>query len=118
MNITKTNAWNALLQHRDRLQHVHLRQLFAEDTQRFSHFSAQLDGLLIDYSKQRVDRGCMVSLIDLARAADVEAWRDRMFAGEKINVSEDRAVLHTALRHMDATPFPCNEHDEIGRAHV
>jgi glucose-6-phosphate isomerase len=111
MNITKTNAWNALLQHRDRLQHVHLRQLFAEDTQRFSHFSAQLDGLLIDYSKQRVDRGCMVSLIDLARAADVEAWRDRMFAGEKINVSEDRAVLHTALRHMDATPFPCNEQD-------
>ncbi|MFZ6726831.1 glucose-6-phosphate isomerase [Undibacterium sp. MH2W] len=111
MNITQTPQWNSLLQHQARLEKKHLRDLFAEDAARFSHFSAELDGLLIDYSKQRIDQATLDSLLALARLSNVEEWRDRMFAGEKINISEDRAVLHTALRYMDFKPFPNAEHD-------
>ncbi|MBI3285332.1 MAG: glucose-6-phosphate isomerase, partial [Burkholderiales bacterium] len=106
MNITLTPEWQALLAHQTRLQTQHLRDLFAADTQRFRHFSVELEGLLVDYSKQRIDQPALDSLLGLARLSGVESWRDRMFAGEKINFSEDRAVLHTALRHTDFTPFP------------
>ncbi|MFZ4529055.1 MAG: glucose-6-phosphate isomerase, partial [Undibacterium curvum] len=91
MNITQTPEWQALLQDQQRLEHTHLRDLFASDAQRFQRFSAELDGLLIDYSKQRVDAEAVRHLLSLARLANVEEWRDRMFAGEKINFSEDRA---------------------------
>ena len=111
MNITQTPEWQALLQDQQRLEHTHLRDLFASDAQRFQRFSAELDGLLIDYSKQRVDAEAVRHLLSLARLANVEEWRDRMFAGEKINFSEDRAVLHTALRHMEFSPFPNAELD-------
>ncbi|MBC3885323.1 glucose-6-phosphate isomerase [Undibacterium griseum] len=111
MNITLTPEWQSLLQHQKRLEHKHLRDLFAEDAQRFEHFSAELDGLLVDYSKQRIDQPALQSLLALARLSDVENWRDRMFSGEKINISEDRAVLHTALRHSDFKPFPDAEND-------
>jgi len=111
MNITQTPEWHSLLQHQSRLEKKHLRDLFAEDPQRFSRFSAELDGLLIDYSKQRIDQPALDSLLALARLSNVEEWRNRMFAGEKINISEDRAVLHTALRNMDFKPFPNAEHD-------
>ncbi|HTD03699.1 glucose-6-phosphate isomerase [Undibacterium sp.] len=111
MNITNTLEWQALLAHRDRLEHVHLRDLFAADAERFANFSVELDDLLVDYSKQRIDAATLGSLVELARATDVTGWRDRMFAGEKINSSEDRAVLHTALRHLDFTPFPSEDND-------
>ncbi|NDI86532.1 glucose-6-phosphate isomerase [Undibacterium crateris] len=111
MNITQTPEWQALLQDQQRLEQTHLRELFASDAQRFQRFSAELDGLLIDYSKQRVDAETLRHLLSLARLANVEEWRDRMFAGEKINFSEDRAVLHTALRHMEFSPFPSAELD-------
>ena len=111
MNITQTPEWQSLLQHQQRLEHTHLRELFAQDPLRFEHFSAELDGLLIDYSKQRIDQSTLDALLALARLSHVEEWRDRMFAGEKINISEDRAVLHTALRHMDFKPFPSDELD-------
>ncbi|MBC3869814.1 glucose-6-phosphate isomerase [Undibacterium oligocarboniphilum] len=111
MNITLTPEWRSLLQHQKRLERKHLRDLFAEDAQRFEHFSAELDGLLVDYSKQRIDQPALQSLLALARLSDVESWRDRMFSGEKINISEDRAVLHTALRYSDFKPFPDAEND-------
>ncbi|MFZ6692216.1 glucose-6-phosphate isomerase [Undibacterium sp. SXout20W] len=111
MNITLTPEWQSLLQHQSRLEKKHLRDLFAEDPQRFTRFSAELDGLLIDYSKQRIDQPTLDSLLALARLSKVAGWRDRMFAGEKINISEDRAVLHTALRNMDFKPFPNAEND-------
>ncbi|MES2070350.1 MAG: glucose-6-phosphate isomerase [Pseudomonadota bacterium] len=106
MNITNTPEWQALLAHKNRLEQVHLRDLFAADAERFANFSVELDDLLVDYSKQRIDAATLASLVELARTTDVAGWRDRMFAGEKINVSEDRAVLHTALRHLEFTPFP------------
>ncbi|MFZ6843782.1 glucose-6-phosphate isomerase [Undibacterium sp. RuTC16W] len=111
MDITRTSEWQTLLGHKARLDALHLRDLFAADPARFQHFSAELDGLLVDYSKQRIDANALQSLIELARLAKVEDWRDRMFAGEKINFSEDRAVLHTALRHTTFTPFPSAEND-------
>lgn len=111
MNLTLTPEWQDLLAHKNRLEQQHLRDLFAADPQRFTHFSLELDDLLLDYSKQRLDMAALDGLFALARSTDVAGWRDRMFAGEKINFSENRAVLHTALRHTDFTPFPSAEED-------
>jgi len=111
MNITLTPEWLSLLEHQKRLEKTHLRDLFAQDGQRFQRFSSELEGLLVDYSKQRLDQPALDSLMALARLADVEGWRDRMFSGEKINISEDRAVLHSALRHMDYKAFPAIDND-------
>ena len=84
-----------------------MRQLFLDDPQRFGHFSVRLDDLLLDYSKNLVTQETMTLLFALARQSQVEGWRDRMFAGEKINCTEQRAVLHTALRAaIDAKHAP------------
>jgi glucose-6-phosphate isomerase len=81
------------------------RNDFAGDAERFSRFSATLDDLLFDYSKQRIDAPILAALIELAKACGLEAKRDAMFAGEKINVTEKRAVLHTALRNFSGKPI-------------
>jgi glucose-6-phosphate isomerase len=75
-----------------------MRDLFAEDPDRFSRFSVEAAGLFLDYSKNRIDADTMRLLAALARECGLEARRDAMFAGEKINLTENRAVLHTALR--------------------
>ncbi len=105
----------ALQRHRETLAKTNLAALFAADGQRFENFSIRIDGLLADYSKNRVTAETIALLLKLAKACDVEGWRDRMFAGDKINASEQRAVLHTALRRPatdsvmldgeDAMPF-------------
>lgn len=81
-----------------------MRAAFAEDPGRFERFNARLDDLTMDYSKCRVSDETVALLVDLARAAKVEARRDAMFAGVKINTTEDRAVLHTALRNRSNGP--------------
>jgi len=96
--LTHTPAWKALQQHRVSLRDFSLRRAFAEDALRFSRYSLKIDDLLLDYSKNLVDDEALRLLLNLARQAQVEDWRDRMFAGEKINFTENRAVLHTALR--------------------
>ena len=83
---------------------IHLRERFAADAQRFTHFSLLAEGMLLDYSKQRVDAEVMAGLRALWSAADVPGWIGRMRAGEAINSSEGRAVLHTALRHQGNAP--------------
>ena len=80
------------------------RAEFADDPARFKQFSATLDDLLFDYSKQRIDGPILSALVELAKAAKVEAKREAMFAGEKINTTEKRAVLHTALRNFSGKP--------------
>src|ERR1700728_4013290 len=80
------------------------RAEFADDPARFNQFSVTLDDLLFDYSKQRVDGPILSALVELAQVAKVEAKREAMFAGEKINTTEKRAVLHTALRNFDGKP--------------
>ncbi len=82
-----------------------MRDLFAQDSERFGAFSLRFADLLLDYSKNRITARTMQLLLDLARSQEVEAWRERMFAGGKINVTEDRAVLHIALRNRSKQPI-------------
>ncbi|WP_368669459.1 glucose-6-phosphate isomerase [Roseibium sp. RKSG952] len=94
----------SLTDHATRLKQQTLRDLFVSDTDRFDRFSARLDDLLLDYSKCQIDELARERLIQLAKAANVDGQRDAMFAGEKINVTENRAVLHTALRNRSDKP--------------
>lgn len=103
-DITGTEAWKNLTAHHDSIGDTHLRDLFAADPGRGREFTLDAGELHIDYSKHRIDRETLSLLVELARTADVEGHRDAMFAGKHINTSEDRAVLHTALRlPADAT---------------
>ncbi len=111
MLITETAAWKELSVLRDIFAFRHLRDLFARDGARFSQMSLELNGLLVDFSKQRLDGHVLRLLVDLARDADLAGWRDRLFGGDKINVSEHRAVLHPALRHSKLSPFPSTSAD-------
>jgi glucose-6-phosphate isomerase len=99
-------AWQTLGRHHKGVARLHLRQLFAEDPERCTRFSLEACGLFLDYSKNRITSETMALLFDLARQAQVEAWRDRMYAGEAVNASEGRAALHVALRHPGGAPFP------------
>lgn len=83
-----------------RIEKTTMREMFASDGQRFEEFSAKAGDLLLDYSKNRIDEGVMRALFAVARGAGVEARRDRMWAGEHINITEDRAVQHMALRYQ------------------
>ena len=95
------DAWQALWASRDRLAEQSIGGLFAADAGRFEHFSLTAAGILLDYSKQPIDRQTRERLLEVARARDVAGQRDAMLAGEPINESEGRAVLHTALRVPD-----------------
>ncbi|MEB4592539.1 glucose-6-phosphate isomerase [Candidatus Thiothrix sp. Deng01] len=104
-------ANNALKQHYHSVCDAHLRDLFAQDPQRFERFSLQVGGVLLDYSKNRITATTLQLLMQLAEAADVAGWRERMFQGEKINNTEQRAVLHTALRNRSNTPVMVDGQD-------
>src|SRR5665213_2313726 len=97
-SLTERPAWKALREHYAKVRNIHLRQLFAEDSQRGEHFAFEALGLYFDYSKNRITEETMRLLVDLAEQSGLESRRDAMFAGKKINVTEDRAVLHVALR--------------------
>jgi glucose-6-phosphate isomerase len=103
--LTALPAWQALETHFDTIRDRHMRELFEQDPGRFERFSLRLNDVLFDYSKNRVDDETMRLLIDLAEACDVPGWRERMFAGEAINHTEGRAVLHTALRNQSDRPM-------------
>jgi glucose-6-phosphate isomerase len=103
--LTASPAWQALKVHSAAMGERHLRELFAQDPERFSRFSLCLGDLLLDYSKHRVSEETMALLFELARSMDVEGWRDRMFRGDKINTTENRAVLHVALRNRSGRPI-------------
>src|SRR5437868_3013847 len=96
--LTQRPAWKALEQHYQEMRNVHLRTLFAEDTGRSERFAAEAEGLYLDYSKNRVTDETMRRLLELAESAGLRQRIDAMFRGEKINVTERRAVLHVALR--------------------
>ncbi|MGB0749590.1 MAG: glucose-6-phosphate isomerase [Magnetospiraceae bacterium] len=103
--IHTTDAWNALRDHAQDLSGIHMRRLFAEDPDRFQKFSLRFGDMLLDYSKNRITAETLDKLVDLARAADLEPLRDAMFAGEAINLTENRAVLHVALRNRSNRPM-------------
>ncbi len=98
-------AWNTLQDLLETVQGVHLRDLFDQDEGRFERFSLRLGDILFDYSKNRVTDETMTHLLALAEAARVPGLRDAMFSGEKINTTEDRAVLHIALRNRADNPI-------------
>lgn len=110
MEITTTSAWGNLCVHAERLGGIHLRDLFRSDAQRAAKFSFENNGLLIDFSKQRLDELAFADLVELARVAGVERWRDAMFAGEAVNATENRSALHVALRATGG-PFPRADFD-------
>ena len=97
--LTESTAWTALEAHYDEMKSKHMRDLFAEDPSRFDRFSLRFEEILLDFSKNRITETTLGLLRDLARQADLPAWIERMFTGEKINITEDRAVLHVALRN-------------------
>ncbi len=104
-------ALNPLMKHRKRLDEVTMREQFAIDPNRFQRYSATGAGILLDYSKNRIDGDVMAALFDLARAAGVEERRDQMCEGEHINITEDRAVMHMALRYQGDKPVPVDGKD-------
>ena len=108
MTITATRAWADLCAHRQKIEKTHLRELFANDPQRVGDLSLAFNDILYDYSKQRLTRETLGLLVRLAEEAFLPEWIERMFAGDHINVTEGRSVLHVALR-CSAAPFPSDQ---------
>ncbi len=96
--LTQRAAWKALTAHHKKIKDVHLRELFAKDAKRGERLTASASGLFLDYSKNRVTDETIKLLIKLARESDLGGRIEAMFSGKKINITENRAVLHTALR--------------------
>ncbi|KQT37547.1 glucose-6-phosphate isomerase [Methylophilus sp. Leaf414] len=109
--LTTHPSWQALNQHQSDIRNVQMRDLFKQNPKRFEEFSLNVDGILLDYSKHRITQQTLSLLFQLARDSKIETWRDRMFSGEKINITENRAVLHTALRNRSNTPIEVDGKD-------
>ncbi len=117
-DITASAAWTALGRRYQQIADKHLRELFAEDPDRGRELTLNVGDLYIDYSKHRVDRQTLALLVDLARTAGLEQRRDAMYAGEHINTSEDRAVLHTALRLPREATLSVDGQDVVADVHA
>ncbi len=104
-------AWDALAAHWETLKSQRTEALFVEDSERFEGFSVALEDMLFDFSKTKLDREGLRLLLNLAKATGVEERRDAMVSGERINVTEDRAVLHTALRDRSDKPVHVDGRD-------
>ncbi|MEO8167704.1 MAG: glucose-6-phosphate isomerase, partial [bacterium] len=109
--LTKSKAWKELRSHYVKMSRSQMRDMFAKEPDRFERFSLSACGIFLDYSKNRVNDKTMKLLFNLARQADVESWRDKMFQGEKINITENRAVLHIALRNRANRPIMVDDKD-------
>ncbi|MEW5807999.1 MAG: glucose-6-phosphate isomerase [Actinomycetota bacterium] len=116
-DITATPAWQALSRHHEQISGTDLRTLFSEDPARGTELAVTVGDLYIDYSKHRVTRETLALLLDLARAAELAERRDAMFAGTHINTSEDRAVLHTALRLPRGAELSVDGQDVVADVH-
>lgn len=122
--IQNSTPWTQLQQHAEQMKGDQISSLFDNDPNRFQRFSLQVQNILFDYSKNAISEKTLDGLIDLAREADVEGQRERMFRGDRINTTEDRAVLHTALRNRNNTPIYVDNinvmdviNQELGRIH-
>jgi glucose-6-phosphate isomerase len=115
--LTQSPAWKSLQQHYSEIEGLHLRDLFAQDPGRADRFNAEAAGIFLDYSKNRITDDTIGLLLQLARDTDVAGRRDAMFRGEHINVSEDRAVLHVALRMPRGTSLIVDGVDVVKEVH-
>jgi glucose-6-phosphate isomerase len=104
--------------HQAQMATQHMRDLFAADPARFERFSLQVGEILLDYSKNRITDETMNLLVQLAEEADVAGWRERMFGGDKINHTENRAVLHVALRNRSNTPVMVDGEDVMPKVNA
>ncbi|MEQ9442430.1 MAG: glucose-6-phosphate isomerase [Cyclobacteriaceae bacterium] len=105
INPTQTSAWSALSDHFSKMKDVHMRTLFQEDPQRFSRFSLNFEDILLDFSKNRITEETHQLLLDLAKDCKLSEAIQAMFRGDAINQTEDRAVLHVALRNRSNDPI-------------
>src|SRR5580658_6275641 len=115
--LRERKAWQALERHHAEIAGQHLRDLFAGDQGRGERLTAQAAGLYLDYSKNRVTDETMGLLIELAQESGVAQRRDAMFRGEHINVSENRAVLHVALRMPRTAKLVVDGTDVVAQVH-
>ena len=102
-NPTETRAWESLTTHYEYMKNVHIRELFADDANRFSKFTLQFEDILVDFSKNRITETTLQLLLELASEMHLKPAIEQMFEGAKINHTEDRAVLHVALRNRSNT---------------
>jgi glucose-6-phosphate isomerase len=116
--LTKTQSWQALQAHYEKIKDTNLRQLFADDPARAEHMAAEQGSLYLDYSKNRITGETIRLLLELANERGVAARRDAMFRGEKINVTEKRAVLHVALRAPRGTRIEVDGVDVVPEVHA
>ncbi len=102
---TQLPAWKALDAHYREVANLHMRDLFKDDPKRFEKFSLRFEDILFDFSKNRITEQTLTLLRDLAKQSDLRGWTEKMFTGQKINTTEDRAVLHVALRNRSNRPI-------------
>ena len=104
-NPSETKSWDKLADHYKRMKKLHMKNMFAEDPSRFNKFSIRFNDILVDYSKNRISEKTLRLLLELAHEIDLGDAIGKMFSGDKINETENRAVLHTALRNRKNTPI-------------
>jgi glucose-6-phosphate isomerase len=117
VDITGTEEWRSLADHYEAIKDAHLRDLFAQDPGRATEMTVQGGDLYLDYSKHRATADTMARLVDVARRSGLEEHRDAMFAGRHINTTEDRAVLHVALRMPAGTRLEVDGQDVVADVH-
>ena len=116
--LTQRAAWKALDAHYKKIRKLHLRRLFAEDPQRGERLTAEAVGIYLDYSKNRITDETVVLLLQLAEESGLRSRIDAMFQGEKINVTEKRAVLHVALRAPKGQSIIVDGEDVVPQVHA
>jgi len=110
-SVSKKTAWKKLEGHHKKISSRHMRDLFSNDPQRFDKFSLRFKDILVDFSKNRITRKTIKLLLQLAEECNVKGWTEKMFSGEKVNITENRAVLHVALRNRDNHPVYVDGND-------
>ena len=116
--LTKLAAWQALEAHYPKIRELHLRKLFADDPGRGERMTAEAMGIYFDYSKHRITDETLKLLLQLAEESGLRARIDAMFRGEKINVTEKRAVLHVALRTPEGQSIIVDGEDVVPQVHA
>src|ERR1700678_80855 len=116
--VTKRPAWKALAAHYEQVRNRHLRQLFADDPARGKRLSVEAVGLYLDYSKNRITDETLKLLFDLAKESGLRERREAMFRGDKINITENRAVLHVALRAPKGTSILVDGKNVVPEVHA
>ena len=111
INPAKTESWQNLNDHFTKIKDVHMRDLFVKDPERFRKFSIQFNDILVDYSKNRITEETLDLLLELARKVELEKAIENMFTGKKINETENRSVLHAALRNREDKPIYVDDQD-------